>query len=237
MSTAAPHSEFVSSRNVPVPTPEQLPDDPATLKNMILELLATLRAERLDREALQNRLHLLLQRLFGRKSERFDPHQLLLFTEDTQGPNGAAAVPEPTAAAAEAEAEVEVPARKRCRPHGRRRLPEDLPRRPLDHVLSDAERICVCGQTRVDIGTDVSEQLDWQPASYFVWQHRIHKYLCPCCAAKATDEQATVTEAAPVDPTPTDPTTTDPTTAASAATAAGSRPASAGSITSARMRR
>jgi transposase len=210
-----------------LPDAAHLPDDPATLKNMVLELLATLRAERRDREALQHRLHLLLQRLFGRKSERFDPNQMLLFAENTQEPNGAAAAPEPATAP---EAESPGP-KRRGRPHGRRHLPEDLPRRPLDHLLSDAERICVCGHERVDIGMDVSEQLDWQPACYFVWQHRIHKYLCPFCAAKATEERA-VAEAAPVDPIPTDPSDptpsdpiptdpipTDPTSAASAATA------------------
>jgi transposase len=175
-----------------LPDTAALPDDVATLKSMIRELLVTLRAERHNGEALQQRIHLLLQRLYGRKSERFDPNQLQLFTED--------APPQPAAAS-----ETDRPARKRrCRPHGRRRLPEDLPRRPLEHILSDAERICVCGQARVDIGIDVSEQLDWQPASYFVWQHRIHKYLCLACAGKAT------TEAAPVEPIATEPIAAEP---------------------------
>jgi transposase len=195
------------------PDTAHLPDDPATLKNMILELLATLRAERRDREALQHRLHLLLQRLFGRKSERFDPNQLLLFAEAAQDPNAAAAT-EPAAAPAENSSP-----KRRGRPHGRRPLPEDLPRRPLDHVLSDAERICVCGHTRVDIGADVSEQLDWQPASFFVWQHRIHKYLCPFCAGHAMAGTA-ATEAAPLEPAPTDstPASTDATSTDSAST-------------------
>jgi transposase len=57
----------------------------------------------------------------------------------------------------------------------------------VDHELSDAERVCVCGQPRIDIGVEVSEQLDWQPASYFVWQHRVHKYLCAHCARQAVE--------------------------------------------------
>jgi transposase len=72
-------------------------------------------------------------------------------------------------------------------------LPNDLPRRPVHHLLTAAEQLCVCGQARIDIGTDVSEQLDWQPASFFVWQHHIHKYLCPAC----TRQPATATEALP----------------------------------------
>jgi hypothetical protein len=35
---------------------------------------------------------------------------------------------------------------------------------------------------RVDIGTDRSEQLDYRPASLFVVEHFIHKYVCPCCS-------------------------------------------------------
>ena len=66
---------------------------------------------------------------------------------------------------------------------------------------------------RIDIGTDISEQLDWQPACYFVWQHLIHKYLCPSCAPKAALQAAdhapsgeTATrQQAPGETSPTDP--------------------------------
>src|SRR5262249_44856577 len=47
----------------------------------------------------------------------------------------------------------------------------------------EAERVCpACGQARVDIGTDRSEQLDYRPASLFVVEHFVHKYVCPCCS-------------------------------------------------------
>jgi transposase len=49
--------------------------------------------------------------------------------------------------------------------------------------LSEAERICQgCGQVRIDIGVDRSEQLDYQPASLIVIEHVVHKYVCPCCS-------------------------------------------------------
>src|SRR5262249_45709747 len=71
-----------------------------------------------------------------------------------------------------------------------------------------------------------------------VWQHWIHKYLCPCCARPATErtraalqEQGQVDEAA-VDPAPTDAVTTapagpdaTPTAEAAATTGAGPRAA------------
>ena len=44
-------------------TAEQLPDDTATLKRMVLELLASLHQRDRDIEGLRHRLHLLLRRL------------------------------------------------------------------------------------------------------------------------------------------------------------------------------
>jgi transposase len=159
-----------------LPTPEQLPNDPATLKRMILELLATLYEERRDKEALRQRLDQLLRRLYGPRTERIDPDQPLLGEAAA-----AAAVAEPASATAAAA----VQGRRRAKPHGRRPLPQDLPRRVVSHELTEAERLCPCGQLRVQIGVEQSEQLDWQPASLFVWQHRVHKYACPACAARS----------------------------------------------------
>jgi len=155
-------------------TVEQLPDDVAMLKRMVLELLASLHERDRDNEALRQRIHLLLRRLYGPRGERIDPNQLLLFAEMAPGQDTAPAPTEPVAAPKP---------RRRCRPHGRRRLPDNLPREPRHHELSEAERTCpACGQQRIDIGTDRSEQLDYRPASLFVVEHFVHKYVCPCCS-------------------------------------------------------
>jgi transposase len=153
---------------------EHLPDDPATLKCLILELLASLQERDRDNAALRHRLDLLLRRLYGPRGERSDPAQLLLFAEPVAGQDATvAAPPEPAA---------ETKPKRRCRPHGRRRLPENLPREPRHHELPEAARICLgCGQVRVDIGVDRSEQLEYRPASLFVVEHVVHKYVCPCC--------------------------------------------------------
>jgi transposase len=153
---------------------EQLPDDVATLKRMVLELLASCSEHRRENEGLRHRINLLLRRLYGPRGERIDPNQLLLFAEMATGQDTPPAPPEPAAAAKP---------KRRCRPHGRRRLPDSLPREPRHHQLSEAERACpACGQMRVDIGTDRSEQLDYRPASLFVVEHFVHKYVCPCCS-------------------------------------------------------
>ncbi len=159
---------------LPPTTAEQLPDDTATLKRMVLELLASLHQRDRDYEALRHRIDLLLRRLYGPRGERIDPSQLLLFAEMAAGQDTTPAPTEPAAAARP---------KRRCRPHGRRRLPDNLPREPRHHELSEAERTCpACGQMRVDIGTDRSEQLDYRPASLFVVEHFVHKYVCPCCS-------------------------------------------------------
>jgi transposase len=163
------------------PTAEHLPDDPATLKRMLLELLASLHQQQRDNEALRHRLHLLLRRLYGPRGERFDPRQLLLFADPLAGQDPSAAPTEP--------AEATKPQR-RCRPHGRRRMPESLPREARHHELSEAERVCQgCGRLRIDIGADKSEQLDYRPASLFVIEHFVHKYVCPCCGRQSLNGQ------------------------------------------------
>jgi transposase len=165
--------------SLPIPTAvtaEQLPDDVATLKRMILELLASMRQQSRDHEAVRHRLHLLLQRLFGRRNERLDPSQLLLFDDAIDGQEAVPPI----------EASPEAPPRRRAKPHGRRRLPHHLPREPRHYELTEAERLCAgCGQARVDIGTDKSEQLDYRPASLFVIEHFVHKYVCPQCSKAA----------------------------------------------------
>jgi transposase len=161
-----------AAAGLPPTDAEHLPDDVATLKRMVLELLASLHERDRDIEGYRHRIHLLLCRLYGPRGERLDPHQLSLFAEMAAGQDTAPAPTEPAAAAKP---------KRRCRPHGRRRLPDNLPRESRHHELSEAERTCpACGQMRVDIGTDRSEQLDYRPASLFVVEHFVHKYVCPC---------------------------------------------------------
>jgi transposase len=159
------------------PSADVLPDDPATLKSMILELLATLHAKDRELEGVRHRLELLLRRLYGPRGERFDPNQPLLFAELAEGTDAAPSVPEASA--------TKLKSKRRCQPHGRRRMPENLRREPRHHELSAAERVCPgCGHVRIDIGVEKSEQLDYQPASLFVIEHFVHKYACPCCSKR-----------------------------------------------------
>jgi transposase len=180
-SAAPPAVNSASGPWPALPEDDQLPNDLDILKGMVRELVITLRECHQDLHEARHRIELLLRRLYGPRSEPFRPDQLLLFAEAlAQAEHASDAAPNPSPAEPD-PAQQPARQRRRCRPHGRRPLPEDLPRRPLHHELTAAERLCVCGHPRIDIGTEVSEQLDWQPACYFVWQHHVHKYLCPAC--------------------------------------------------------
>src|SRR5262245_52317568 len=95
--------------DLPPISAEHLPDDPATLKRMVMELLGSLHEQRRDNEALRHRLQLLLRRLYGPRGERLDPHQQLLFAEPAAGHD---APPAPTDPAGGTKP------RRRYRPHG-----------------------------------------------------------------------------------------------------------------------
>src|SRR5271154_509409 len=165
------------STDVPLPaataatgsvTSPPLPDDLAVCQRMILELLEALKKEQHEREGLQQRLDQLLRRLYGPKAERFDPNQPWLVPDLAPADTAQPTTPPPadTADTAEASAKPKRPG------HGRKKLPTELPRRRLEHALPEAQRLCPdCGDVCQQFGADVSEQLDYHPASLFVWQH------------------------------------------------------------------
>ena len=153
-----------------------LPDDPVILQQMVRELLAALRDERRQNEQLQHRLDLLLRRLYGPRTERFDPNQPLLIPDAFEP-----AAPETSDAAPPQPEPDNAPARK-ARPHGRKALPKNLRRVPRVYELTEAERRCPeCGECRVQIGSEHSEQLDYEPATLFVVEHVRCTYACPHC--------------------------------------------------------
>ncbi|WP_406698649.1 IS66 family transposase [Singulisphaera sp. Ch08] len=173
-----------------------LPSDPAFLQQMIIELLAALRETRRQNEELQHRLDLLLRRLYGPRTERFDPNQPLLIPdafeplapESEPSVTGDAVAPEPEPGAAPA---------KKTRSHGRRPLPKNLRREPRGYELTEAERRCPqCGETRAQISAERSEQLDYVPATLFVVEHVRCTYACPHC------EGQVVTAGKPAQPIP-----------------------------------
>lgn len=166
---------------------DELPDDPVLLKRLIAEGRQAI-AER-DRhiEAMEARhkaeMDAVLRRFYGPRSEAFDPTQLLMF-----GVTAAAETPvDPAsdeATAAEAESGQKLASRRiNHHKHGRRKLPDHLPRRQIVHDLTDEQKKCpCCGEARSCIGSETSEQLEYIPAKFEVLQHVRHKYACKSCA-------------------------------------------------------
>ena len=64
---------------------------------------------------------------------------------------------------------------------GRKAIASHLPRIQIFYELPESERQCACGSTLIEIGTEVSEQLDYVPAKVQVLQHVRKKYACPGC--------------------------------------------------------
>ncbi len=153
-----------------------LPEDLTVCHGMIRELAASLRDAHRQVEQLGHRLDLLLRRLYGPRSERVDPCQLLLFADQAEGAPGAETAFEPPP-------EPSTPSHiGRAKGHGRKALPADLPRERRVHEIPPEQRACPgCGQDRIPIGEEVSEQLDYRPASLFVVEHVRIKVACRLC--------------------------------------------------------
>jgi len=149
-----------------------LPDDPVLLQQIIGELLAVNAQLQHKNDSLQQQLEQLRRRLLGHKSEKLDPNQALLFADLAAAPNDM-----PVSASPPDTAE---PAPKR-RGHGRNGLNPKLRRDRRLYVLDENERRCPCGGLCEKFGEEISEQLDYVPASLFVIEHVRTKYACPQC--------------------------------------------------------
>ncbi|RJG09824.1 IS66 family transposase [Pseudomonas cavernicola] len=157
--------------------PENLPDDPSMLKQMLLEALGrqeeVAQAFQVQIVDLKEQIKLLRQRLFGRKSEQsVEPGtpQLALFNEAES-----VAIP---ATDETGEEEVVAPTKRRGK---RKPLPADLPRIEVIHQLPEHELTCTCGCRKHAIGEEVSEQLEIVPMQIRVIKHIRKVYACRDC--------------------------------------------------------
>jgi transposase len=177
------NTERSNSTLNPTPTgidDASLPSDVPTLKAMIRELVDALKKEQHEREGIQQRLDLLLRKLYGPKAERFNPAQPWLLPElatDT----ALEPLPSPSEELPAEQSLNSTKPRKR-NGGGRKKLPDNLQRIRIEHTLSEAERLCpCCSEVCQKFGEDVSEQLDYHPGSLFVNQHVRFKYACTKC--------------------------------------------------------
>jgi len=141
-------------------------------------LVQQLRVATVERDLLKERLDAFLRRFFAAKSEaRANPAQRDLFLNEaeTLAPAGTPVAEETTPEG------IEVAGHRRKK-RGRKPLDSQLPRAIVRHELPESERVCAHDGTRlVEIGAEVSEQLDIIPQQVRVIQHHRVKYACPCC--------------------------------------------------------
>lgn len=175
------------------PNPPARPDiDPRDPKGLgaVREYLAQLQAEGRHDEVLEQTTHLLhtlasansdlthqlealRKTLYGRRSEKLDPAQLALFAELMGEP----AQPEPAPATPDGKS-----ARAPQRRPGRNPLPEHLPRKRIELKVAEEQRTCpLCGAEKVCIGHEVSEVLNFVPASFEVLEYAREKLACKPC--------------------------------------------------------
>ena len=156
--------------------PDDLPDDPVLLKQMLLEAFS--RQEEVAKSYqthivdLKEQIKLLRDRLFGRKSEQtVEPNtpQLALFNEPES---------EPISLIVDIEEEVVAPTPRRGK---RKPLSADLPRIEVIHELPEHELTCACGCRKRAIGEETSEQLDIVPMQIRVIKHIRKVYGCRGC--------------------------------------------------------
>jgi transposase len=135
-----------------------LPEDPELLRAVATQQQATIDALQQEMEQLKHYVAQLLRQRYGPRSEKLDPAQLTLFEA-----SGETSQEEPQAAAARVETAVRAHTR---RGGGRNEFPADLPRKRIEYQLPPEQLACpCCGQERTKFGEEVSEQLEFIPAS------------------------------------------------------------------------
>jgi transposase len=153
------------------------------LPDWVQAQLSALQTQVRERDAELQQRDLKIQRLtlelarykrmrFGVRSEALSPEQRDLFVECCDE-DGAAIVAELEHAQSSAKA-------PRAKRSGRNPLPPELPR--IEHRHEPESCTCGdCGRDLVQIGEDISEQLDVEPARFFVHRHIRPQYACRHC--------------------------------------------------------
>ena len=149
--------------------PNNLPGDPATLKSMVASLLQDREAGERRIRQLQHMLEQLLRSRYGPRRERVNENQLFLFAAEILGNDKSEPMPKDEA----------VSGQRKCKGHGRQRLPKSLKRRRVVFDLAGHERQCPhCLRELKRIGEEISERLEYVPASMLIIEEACQKYAC-----------------------------------------------------------
>ena len=174
--------------------PKQLPENASALRQMVIGLLQEAEQRERKLRQLQHWVEQLLRARYGPRRERVDEHQLFLF---------AAAILAQGGKTPPASEESEPPQSKSASPrpgHGRGALPKSLKRQRVVYDLGEAKRQCPeCQEPLNRIGEDISERLEYVPASLVVIEEACQKYACPkgCTVVTAEKPMAPIEKGLP----------------------------------------
>ncbi len=186
--------------------PAVLPDDVGALKALLQDLHSAHQAalnavkEQVTREAhdyiirMVEQAKLARHRMFGSSSEQvsgqgrlFDEAEAL--AQSSTDADDIAPIPADEAASSDKKS-------KKVARGKRTALPAGLERIDVVHEVQESERTCPCGTPMIEIGQDISEQLDIVPMQVRVLRHIRKRYACP------GGESAPLTAAMPPQPLP-----------------------------------
>jgi transposase len=176
--------------------PTELPSDPAALRQIVIGLLEEVETKERRLRQLQHWVEQLLRARYGPRRERVDEHQLFLFAAAILAQGGKTP---PASEEGEAPSSDSKPSSER-RGHGRGTLPKSLRRERRVYDLGEDKRQCPECQERLKrIGEDVSEWLEYVPASLVVIEEARQKYACPkgCTVVTAQKPMAPIEKGLP----------------------------------------
>lgn len=148
-------------------SPENLPENPEDLKEMVSLLKGELKNRDILIEKLRHELTGHKRHRFGSSGESLDQLQLT-FEEE-----------EEIAKAAEEPVETETPEPRDKRSHNRKPLPDHLERH--EQTLSVEGNCSACGGELRSLGDDITEELEYVPGRFIVNKIIRPRLACRCC--------------------------------------------------------
>jgi len=149
--------------------PNNLPQDTATLQSLVTGLIEDRNTQERRIRQLQHMLEQLLRARYGPRRERLNENQLFLFAAEILESEKLKSQPK----------DEPPPDQPKRRGHGRQRLPKSLKRERVVFDLAEHEKQCpVCQEQLHRIGEEISERLEYVPASMVVIEEACQKYAC-----------------------------------------------------------
>ena len=146
----------------------------------IEQLSLKLEASQRQLLSLQHQIEQLIRRIYGRKSEKIDPNQMMFDSMLRES------IEQNAARVSKSEAEAETPSevlpskpRKQRTQHGRLPIPEHLERVEVIIDIPEDKKVSAQGEPLKVIAVECSEKLEYRPGKLFVKVYKRPQYALP----------------------------------------------------------